>query len=193
MPDAVSFLTSKRLQDSPMAIMSFPNSELRSLVINKDFLKSTESLEHIKTLLKGLEEKGAIAFSNGKYKFSLLSRDRYKPLFENLAELKKGTKNFSPLEINYMARGLDDYTNMCYYPNVYKDAFENLFKDASKMKKIKDKIPDFPDTEKIRKMSIDEMGNLIDNIYKKTGITLDCQYGIHSFNKFDLLYHEGGP
>ena len=192
MPDAVSFLTSKRLQDSPMAIMTLLNSGLRSLVINKDFLKSTESLEHIKTLLKGLEEKGALVFSNGKYRFSLIGRERYKPLFENLAELKQETKSFSPLEINYMANGLDDYANMCYYKNVYKDAFENLFKDADKMKKIKDKIPNFPNTEKIREMSIEQMEDLAENIYNKAGVSLDCQYGVHAFNKFDKLYHEGG-
>ncbi len=192
MPDAVAFLTSKHMQSSPMAIIRMPYSKLMHLVINKDFLKSTESLEHINTLLKGLEEKGALAFSDGKYKFSIISRDRYIQLFEDLAELKKRTRNFNPFEIHYMARGLDSYTNMCCYQNAYKDAFENLFKDADKIKKIKDKIPNFPSAEKIREMSVDEMADLIYDIYKKAGISLDCQYGVHSFNKFDLLYHEGG-
>ena len=192
MPDSVELLTSKQMKDAPMSILQLSDSELMHLGINKDFLKSSESLEHINILLKGLEENGVLAFVNGKYKFSLIGRDRYKPIFENLAELKKGTKNFSPFEINYMAKGLDDYTNMCYYQNVYKDAFENLFKDADKMKKIKDIIPDFPSAEKIRKMSNEQMKNLTSDIYKKAGICLNCQYGVHSFNKFDLLYHEGG-
>lgn len=191
MPDRVAFLSSNELGDTPMAIRKLNNSSLRDLVINKDFLKSNESLEHINTLLKGLEENGAIVMNNGKYKFSLIGRERYKPLFENIAELKQGTKKFGPLEINYMARGLDDYVNMCYYPNVYKDAFKNLFKDSAKMKIIKNKISDFPNLENIRKMSIDEMSDLVESIHQKTGISLDCQYGVHSFNKFDLLYHEG--
>lgn len=191
-PDGVRFLSSAELsKGASMSIMRPANSKIAEFVINKDFLKDGESLEHIKEITALLEEKSALAFKDGKYLFGQVSRERFTPLFEELAALRNGTKTFEPIELNSLARGLDDYAYTCCYEHVNIEALENLFKDSEKLAVVKSKIPNFPSLAEIRKMSNDQWANLIDEVYKKTGISTDVAYGVHHFNKFDLMYHEG--
>lgn len=193
MPDGVRFLSGAQMgEHSAMAIMRPNNSNIAEFVINKDFLKSSDALEYIKDITTSLEKKEALAFKDGKYLFSQVSRERFAPLFEDLAALRNGTKTFGPIEINSLARGLQGYVHTCYYKNVNIEALENLFKDSEKLAVVKSKIPNFPSLAEIRKMSNEQWANLIDDVYKKTGISSEVSYGVHHFNKFDLMYHEGG-
>ena len=193
MPDGVSFITEAEVGNSfSMAIRRPANSNISEFVINKDFFKSNSSIEHIKDITTWLEKKETLAFKDGKYLFSQVNRERFAPLFEDIAALRNGTKTLGPIEINSLARGLDDYVYNCYYKNINIEALENLFKDSEKLAVVKSKIPNFPSLAEIRKMSNEQWIDLVDDVYKKTGISPDVAYGVHHFNKFDLMYHEGG-
>lgn len=192
MPENVCFVTEAEIGNGfSMAIRRPANSNISEFVINKDFLKSTEALDHIKDITTWFEEKGGLAFKDGKYLFSQISRERFSPLFEDLAALRNGTKTFEPMELTSLASRLDDYVYSCCYKNINIEALENLFKDKEKLAVVKSKIPNFPTLAEIRKMSNEQCSELVSEVFKKSGISPDVAYGVHGFNKFDKLYHEG--
>lgn len=194
MPDKIRLTTKEDLNDTPMAVFSpIDNKNFFTLLINKDAYDRENLTTCTDKMLDTMEKKGFIKFEDNNVKYAkAINKEQHEKLVEEIIKYKKDKNLMSKYEVQGLNRGLEDYIYHCVYKNLNDEALENLYNDKEKLNKVQEKYPNLPAKAEIDNMSQQEKLKLVNDIYNKTGVSMDVYYAMKHFDKFDILYHEIG-